>query len=70
MKVNGAILFFCLGAMSVLAFEGAVLPKVQNGWNEVNDARMDYCRQRSRKWYRKVTFQVTRTYHRCMDKEI
>ena len=70
MKGYAAMFFFLLGAMSVLAFEGAVLPKVQNGWNEFDDARSAYCRQRSRKWYRKATFQVTRTYQRCMDREI
>ena len=67
MKTRIAIIFFILGGLSVLTLESVVLPKMENGWNEVDDKRHAYCKDRSRKWYRKATFQVERTYRRCMD---
>lgn len=65
-----AVLAFLLGALSVKTMEEVVAPRIAYGYNKIDDQRHDYCKQRSRKWYRKVTFQVTRTYDRCMADEI
>lgn len=64
------VLSFMLGALSVKTMEEVVAPRIMYGYNKIDDARHDYCKQRSRKWYRKFTFQVSRTYQRCMDHSI
>ena len=65
-----AVLSFMLGALSVKTAEEVIAPRIALGYNKIDDARHTYCKQRSRKWYRKVTFQVARTYDRCMADEI
>ncbi len=65
-----ALLSFCLGMLSVKTAEEVVAPRILYGYNKIDDQRHAYCKQRSRKWYRKVTFQVNRTYDRCMKDEI
>lgn len=65
-----AVLAFLLGGLSVKTMEEVVAPRIQYGYNKVDDQRHGYCKNRSRKFYRKVTFQVERTYRRCMANEI
>jgi len=65
-----AVLSFMLGALSVKTAEEVVAPRIMYGYDKFDDQRHEYCRKRSRKWYRKVSFQVTKTYNRCMDGEI
>lgn len=65
-----AILSFMLGALFVKTMEEVVAPRIMYGYNKIDDQRHDYCKDRSRKWYRRVTFQVGRTYDRCMRDEI
>jgi hypothetical protein len=65
-----AVLSFMLGMLSVKTAEEVVVPRIMYGYNKIDDQRHDYCKQRSRKWYRKISFQVGRTYQRCMDHEI
>ena len=60
-------LSFILGGLSVKTMEEVIVPRIENGYNKVDDQRHSYCKDRSRKWYRKASFQVERTYRRCMD---
>ena len=59
-----------VGAFMVKATEDMIMPRLENGWDMVDQQRVTYCRERSRKWYRKVTFQVRNTYERCIRHEI
>lgn len=70
MKTNLFILGILVGIIGVKFVEDSVMPRVEHGWNLIDDQRHAYCKQRSRKWYRKATFQVDRTYTRCMRDEI
>lgn len=70
MKESMLIIGILIGAFGVKAWEDMVQPRIEGGWDMVDDKRHAYCKQRSRKWYRKVTFQIDRTYERCMRDEI
>ena len=65
-----ALFWMMVGAFAVKAVEDMVIPRIEGGWDMVDNARHEYCKNRSRKWYRKVTFQIDRTYQRCMADEI
>ena len=70
MKIYAALFWIMVGAFGMKAIEDMVIPRVEGGWNMVDDQRKAYCKERSRKWYRKVTFQVRNTYERCIRDEI
>ena len=70
MKIYAALFWILVGAFGIKAIEEVVATRVAFGYNKINDARHSYCKNRSRKIYRKLTFQVSRTYDRCMRDEI
>ena len=70
MKMYAALFWMMVGAAGVLAIDDIVIPRVEGGWDKIDDQRKEYCVKRSRKWYRKATFQVNNTYHKCMAREI
>lgn len=70
MKIYAIIFWMAVGGFGVKAVEDMVIPRVEAGWNMVDESRVKYCRERSRKWYRKATFQVRNTYERCVRHEI
>ena len=69
MRLPIVICLLLLGALGMKTIEDVVMPRIEHGWDKVPE-RHAYCKQRSRKWYRKVTFQVQRTYHACMEDQI
>ena len=60
-------LSFILGGLSVKTMEEVIVPRIEYGYDKFDNARHEYCKPRSRKWYRRASFQVERTYRRCMD---
>ncbi len=64
------ILSFACGAMSVKTMEDVVMPRVENGWNMVDDQKHQQCLDRSRKILRRITFTSRGFYWRCMNEEI
>ena len=58
LSLGMAIFLMVLGGFALKTIEDVVAPRLVYGWNMVDDKRHQYCRERSRKWYRKVTFQV------------
>lgn len=65
-----ALLAFMCGALSVKTMEDVVMPRIENGWNMVDDAKHQHCLDRSRKILRRVTFTSRGFYLRCMNEEI
>jgi len=70
LSLGMAIVLMALGALTVESIERVVVPKMMYGWNEVDDKRSEECKIRARKWHRRITFQVERTYDRCMKKAV
>ena len=59
-----------MGAFMVKAVEDAVVPRLQDGWNMIDDQRIAYCRQKSQGLLQTITFQRTASYYKCINNEI
>ena len=59
-----------VGAFGVKAIEDMVIPRVEAGWNMIDDQRIAYCRQKSQGLLQTITFQRTASYYKCINNEI
>ena len=70
MKIYAALFYIMLGFAGAKFVDNTVIPMIDHGYNQVDDAKRAHCKARSVKWYRRVTFQSRGFFYRCMADEI
>ena len=65
-----ALFWMMVGGLGVKVVDDVVIPRIENGYNMVDDAKIAHCKARSVKWYRRVTLQTRGFYYRCINDEI